>query len=1148
MMTSVLENILSERILFDDFKVWLVSEENCSEQADFIPCFLNYVKEKCAWLISKDGKSLESPSPKSTSQDEKQSERTSIGVKNSSDFQEKSKSPDKHKEANTNFFHGNKQNRFHEDNRVKFNTFVAKERSNTGNSEKNFHKSARKSLNFHSVENKRPEHLNSRNGQTFGENINSIEAFPPLNGSSSSGLKHNQRMPRRITPTPVQAINKGSSKFGTSRFPLPAEKVTNEVFKRTPFVETPSSNLQDEREMLRMTRNKLPQSITMLSTNDNKAEGTFSPTKSVTLNYIKPDPEKVTHKKLLETFSSVYHVLMANGLVSNVTSELYFIFEILTSKALSEEKSDGNTNIFCTIHNCIFFGVTVLSKLQHMLHLLDKNTLFSLCEIPFLSRFSPELINVLQDHCKEKQEIAAKSLPLNRVPFLLDEDSRENFIDGHSFTNFRKQRDLFCELLRDWQQQPLGSTDLKFKEIFSRKAKLLINLGPSTVNLHHLARLFQNQLIASCLGFEVNEVYDDLLSDIQRNFPVKFEKLRQRFMTPFCVGEPNPRPTFYGIQAFFSELIQAASSVTLNQHLQDIFVSKILDLNNVNILSDGESSSLNMVKEQFVFLLHTLRLLGKFLGHLYFLPYKMSEPLPASIISSQLVSRQNSVPPLDILQLLKRAIKNNQVILTVPWIIEYLSMIDPVNKNLSYVEETLQILVVIYRGKYIFSSNSLNFWFMRIIIGWLFDVLCYPTKYSFLLQPITIERNMKCKGLDSLAVIDKQLVHSCCPYLIEFRVLIHSYLNGIKNKTREIRKITPLSTAKPHVTISQTKQQTEMQLEENFFFLHPPSLKKTVEFLSERTASKIINKIRTEVTEFKLHCVKHVTSQEKYKSLVVDAKSNATKLKSYVESCIVELYEKSQSKIAHFIHTKCLEDIEHIMPYLVSDDIQPPVMKMCCQITHRLAVDKIVDWCDINLNLIDIIGDIKNKLNHLSKGEGDGDKESNLVLSRTISLLRELVLTIHSFPWSSVENKMCVLSEAKSLVTKEIGITAKRLLVGLTIDLYIALLVHYPLKCDEDLNRMFIEIWSIGKNICDLETSFIGVQNVKYFLIAKDFDASCAKFMCIFEELLKTGVFKRNRLGDYLTKLKSLQWKDSRVDAVLHCISNALKPVDSKSK
>lgn len=1159
-MSHDLGNLLTERILSNDFKLWLISDtvESCNERADFIPYFLNYVKENCAWLISKDAKCLESPSSKLSVEKHQQPDNISVETKRSAkksfEFSEKNRFDGRNK-VSADYNNSNKSSKFHGETKVKPQSikseFNSKDYPKIVGNDKNTHKSqhtSRKSLNSRCGDEAKSGVSSCQNVQRFEENIQSFDAFPPLNQNPNTA-RYDPKKNRRITPTPVQVISKGSSKFGTARFPIPAEKIPNDVFKKTPLTESPNSSFQTEREMLKVTRNIMSQCVP--SPNNFKSanvENKVSPVKHIVVNYIVPNPEKISHKKQLEAFSSIYEALITNALVPNVTSELYFIFELLTSKMTSEEKCDDNSNIFCTVHNCVFFCITVLTKLQHMLNLLDKNTLFSLCEIPFLSKFSPELVNFLRVHSKEKQETVAKSLSVNRVPFLLEEDSRENFIDAHSFTNFRKQRDLFYELLRDWQQQPLDCIDGKFHENFTRKAKLLINLGPNVVNLHHLARLFQNQLIASCLGLEVNEVYDDFLSDIQRNFPDKFEKLHQRFMMPFCVGEPNPPPTFYGIQAFFSELIQAASSVTLNQHLQDIFVSKILEFNSVDMYIDGESNSIGTVKEQYIFLLHTLRLLGKFLGHLYFLPYKAAEPVPASIVCSQLNSRKSSVPPLDILQILKTAVKNNRVILTVPWIVEYLSMIDPVGKNLPFIDETLAILASIYRGNYIFPPNSISFWFLRITIGWLFDVLCYPIKYCSLLQPIILDKSMKCESLDLLPIIDKQLVHSCCPYLTEFKVLVHSYLNGVKNnKRREIRKITPLSTTKQNTIASVSKQQLETQLEDNFFFLHPPSLKKTVEFVSERIASKSINKIRSEVTEFKLNCVEHITRQEKYKEMMSSPEMrNATTLKSFIDSCVLELYEKSQSRIAEFIHVQSQKDIERIMPDLLSDDVKPPVLKMSSQIAFRLAVDKVVKWCDVNLVLVDIKKDIKNKLNHLSKGDGDVTKENKVCITSVIISLRDLIRSIGSSSWPVTEDGLQILSEVLPLMDKKIGISAKKLIACMTVDLYIELLVHYPEKCDDRLNKIFVDIWLQCSKKHDLGTVLLGVQNVKLLLSAKDFDVSCKKLNLIVFDLIRNGCLPIDELKDYLIHLQTLQWKDPRPHDFFCFLLDDLKKLDLK--
>ncbi|KAG8196755.1 hypothetical protein JTE90_014488 [Oedothorax gibbosus] len=992
-MEAIFKSVIAGKISLKDFTQWLdtnksgLEELSAVQNFDFIPYFVNYVKENCSWLLNKSDKNIdivnanknpvkEIPSPKkvkSKTSPKKEKTKTSPkkdGINNSferNEFPQITSQTDLSPQLNSVHLSTSKNIQT-----LNFGCapYQLKRRDNRPFKE-NLQKAKFKSItSFPDV----PVAQKCRNDA----DINNLDAFPPL------GAKlEDPKARRRITPTPVQIVGKSSSVFGKSPFSsLSANKVQNDAFCNSTFQDG-TLDLQKERDLLKLARDKLVKkpSCTALKTEPKLVDSNVIKVKAPSVNYIIPDPKEISMEKEMLVFIEIYNFVISKALIPNTTAELFFVFELITSKATAKDESKENI-YFSTVHNCVYFAVSILKQQIPLLYMLDNTTLNSLCEIPYLPNFSPDLVDYLQQSLVK--EDTAVSLPsLTRVPFQLDDDSRLNFSDESSFINFKKQRDMFYELLREWKGQSLQS-DIKYQEKFFRKAKLLISLGPNTLNLYHLARLFQSQLIASCMCFEVNEVYDEILSDIQKNFPAKFKKLQERFLTPTRVGGLTPLPSFYGIQAFFSDLITATASPSFNQLLMDIFVSKIIELDNTDIFSDSELSSFDTLKDKYIFLLHTLRLLGKFLGYIHFLPYSSGQIITGKVAEFCIEARKRAVPPLDLSCLLRKASQNNHLILTVPWVVEYLSMMDSLALNLEHIQETLSILTDI--NKWRFPSNDFNsVLFFRLIIGWLFDVLHYPAKYSLLLQPISFgSPKEKCqKGLDSLALIDKQLIHSCCPYLIEFKVLIFNYLNDVRNK-REARKITPFSTTQANLSSVSSKQQIESELEENFFSLHPQSLKKTCDFIADRIASKGISKIRSEVTNLKLKIVDDTVNSEAYKSIKASVKGASEKLQDIaklLDVSVLGMCDDIRYKVQKIIDSAS-DDIKQTIPALVSEDTKQSVIDMCWKICIRIATNKITDWCDSNLVIDTIKLDIKSKVKNVFNSEPDivSEKYLNLVI------------------------------------------------------------------------------------------------------------------------------------------------------------------------
>ena len=91
-------------------------------------------------------------------------------------------------------------------------------------------------------------------------------------------------------------------------------------------------------------------------------------------------------------------------LVPNLTVELYFLTQLLTIRGGDPDmvgSVDGEENYFVSVHNVVYFAVTVISQQLDVLSLLDKGTLRLLTDNVRIGDFNPalkdQLTAVMQD-------------------------------------------------------------------------------------------------------------------------------------------------------------------------------------------------------------------------------------------------------------------------------------------------------------------------------------------------------------------------------------------------------------------------------------------------------------------------------------------------------------------------------------------------------------------------------------------------------------------------------------------------------------------------------------------------------------------------------------------------------------------------------
>ncbi|GAB1286771.1 Codanin-1 [Apodemus speciosus] len=505
------------------------------------------------------------------------------------------------------------------------------------------------------------------------------------------------------------------------------------------------------------------------------------------------DPARVSSRQRLELVALIYSSCIAENLVPNLFLELFFVLQLLTARRMVATKDSDlessqaaldslETPLFRSIHDCVFFAVQVLEHQFQVLSYLDKGTLKLLAENERLLCFSPALQGRLRA----------------------------------AYEGSVAKRDVFYEVLREWEDHH-EEPSWDFEKGLGSRIRAMMGQLSAACSHSHFVRLFQKQLLQMCqspsgAGGSVLGEAPDVLNMLGADKLGRLRQLQERLIAPQSSGGPCPPPTFPGCQGFFRDFIMSASSFHFNQHLMDSLSLKIRELNDLRLPQhepgdeDGESDvDWQGERRQFAVVLLSLRLLAKFLGFVAFLPYRGHEPPPTRELQDSILALRSQVPPvLDIRALLQQGLWARRAVLTVPWLVEFLSFADHIVPLLDYYRSVFTLLLHLHRSLVLSKENEgemcfLNKLLLLAVLGWLFQIPTVPEDLFFLedgpVDAFEVDTTASEHSLDSVPVVDQQLLYTCCPYIGELRKLLASWVSGSSGRSGGfVRKITPTTT------------------------------------------------------------------------------------------------------------------------------------------------------------------------------------------------------------------------------------------------------------------------------------------------------------------------------------------------------------------
>ncbi|XP_055638744.1 protein disks lost isoform X3 [Toxorhynchites rutilus septentrionalis] len=471
---------------------------------------------------------------------------------------------------------------------------------------------------------------------------------------------------------------------------------------------------------------------------------------------IRIDLKRVTQTAAINRLVEIYSLLIDLNLTPNVLSEIAYLINLINteydpfdsaSKSSSTEPQQNDNdvnNLLKNLNNCIYFAMEVLNRQKAILAAFDSVTLKVLIENERIASLNLPLHGYLKEIHAQKLQLDSSSKRMHEGSFTManggnvlyqqEADTREHFPSEKEFGAFKKQRDAFCTIYRTWDFKHLNPT-WNFLAELSGKIRSLLAIMEHPINMAHLAKLFTAQLVQSC---NYDNSPSELAEALPNVDPAKLVKLRQRLVAP---SQFSTQYLFPGNQAFFRDFILASESNQIFiEQLKAVLIHELLEMNGSSYEVFNVTGSENQHDCEYVARAEsttTMRVLAKFIGFIISRPFNYDGCRNSTVDNRQIELRNRLLPLLDVKSILLKAIAERKLIITVPWLVQYLAMLDGVTLRLDYYKELFDVLYELYLRTSAYESGSerkllvtpMSKFIIRVCLGWLFEHPNIPEVY-----------------------------------------------------------------------------------------------------------------------------------------------------------------------------------------------------------------------------------------------------------------------------------------------------------------------------------------------------------------------------------------------------------------------------------
>lgn len=805
----------------------------------------------------------------------------------------------------------------------------------------------------------------------------------PQENSISSNNK-SQKPRRRVLPMTISKNVSASSSFGdTSSF-----SNENNLLRLSQSCELDRSQgaalEQEVRKTLLLRKQEIKSEAPvpcMEQDREQDAQRSAEPEPLISL-------EHVSNAKQLRLLAAIYAHLMDLNLVPNVLSELSYAMQLLNIRAVDAESPESEPtsplSLLSRHKECIFFAVQLLEFQEVLLLQLDRKSLAVLLQHERLGLLPKKLQEQLDATCQRKQQqCKGEATPMGapesqqNVYYQHDKDSRENFPSQHEFGAFKTQRDLFYKALKLWEVAHLNRT-FNFGQELEPRVQEIFKQSEHAVNMAHFAKLFVSQLLMS--SGETHESPEELGLKLDQQ---RLNRLAQRLVT----SNSSVEDQFPRTQAFFRDFISSCGSVAFLMQLQLALYLQLLrhndssfELQQLQPDEEDEGAGAEQIAAPYVVrpqAMAELLMLAKFLGYVYALPYNRS---PAThVCPQQLQLRRQFQPPFEMRTHLERAMRGGKLLITLPWLVQYLIMLDLVTLQLPATLSTLELLYALYAEAQAIPQQPMQpcaLFITRSCLGWLLESQpalssdYYSQRKTLTTSRATAELVKVClqslcfaTRAGNVASLLEQLLLVACPFLHEFRVAItpsqrQAQRNGryryITTRLEQLSSSGNSSSSKnqqptePEGSISGSLaavacplEQQQRKLIDAFLHSQNASMRRLLEFVTERSFKCVVKDAQQKIllpsksaADGQVNGISSTQQQEVLREL-----------QRIYQQALIQASQQWEEQVPGMLEKRIEQSLEALLP----ENTNQVLRRTYAQLIRQQAQIQLKQWVQANL-------------------------------------------------------------------------------------------------------------------------------------------------------------------------------------------------------